>query len=156
MHSLASNNSGVQSTPLRALPWPSLRTPLLPQPHLQTMTRVSAFQGLRAVERLLVALPTSLLASGVPASEGRVSSPPFMEVVGDADGESRSGGNGRECRGVGDCIPLGLALRNAELAASQRPYPHLPPLRSEQHFDSNVHERRGLKTYETHTSFGRA
>ena len=102
------------------------------------------------------ALPTPLLASGVPASEGRVSSAPFMEVVGDDDGASRSGGNGRECRGVGDCIPLGLALRNAELAASQRPYPHLPPLRSEQRLSTEKLQEKVLKTYETHTSFGRA
>ena len=42
----------------------------------------------------------------------------------------------QEAEGVqqgGDCIPLGLALRNAESVASQRPHSHLPPLRSEQH-----------------------
>ena len=41
-------------------------------------------------------------------------------------GQEGTGGSA-EARGIG--FPLGLALRNAELAASQRPYPHLPPLR---------------------------
>ena len=48
-----------------------------------------------------------------------------MRVRGEAEGVQRGG----------DCIPLGLqlALRNAESVASQRPHPHLPPVRSEQH-----------------------
>ena len=48
-----------------------------------------------------------------------------MRVRGEAEGVQRGG----------DCIPLGLALRNAESVASQRPHSHLPPLRSEQHFE---------------------
>ena len=75
------------------------------------------FQGQSAVEELLVALPPSL-----PMSERRVCSP-LPTSSGDEDGARGIGGRWRECRGVGDCSPLGLALRNAESVACFPPIP---------------------------------